>query len=206
MICTLHLRGVLWFWFADGVVSVTLRDLLTLYQMNLKGKRAVWISTFRRPSLLIKLFSFSWTSITINQLRRCLASGSFRIQGRLDSGLWGPSRADYGGLCASPRTFGDRVQLDRQVHIEDRRGRVVTMRKWSLYHLRSQWSDRWISYKLTRKISRHRKPTASGWSELPRTTSLTIAYANGKYLRNFWDKRLARFTYSVLQNTGTLWT
>ena len=148
---------------------------LTLYQMNLKARRAVWISTFRRPSLLIKLFSFSWTSITINQLRRCLASRSFRIQGRLDSGLWGPSRADYGGLCASPRTFGDRVQLDRQVHIEDRRGRVVTMRKWSLYHLRSQWSDRWISYKLTHKISRHRKPTASGWSELPRTTPLKIA-------------------------------
>ena len=185
-------RSVRRIWFVNGAIYETL---------STKAVRAVWIPSFRRHPIFSSYFREN-DFYPIHQFHRW----SCIIQGKLDSGLWGPSRADYGGLCASPRTFGDRVQLDRQVHIEDRRGRVVTMRKWSLYHLRSQWSDRWISYKLTHKNSRHRKPTASGWNELPRTTPLKIAYAHGKYLHNFWEKRHSRFTYSVLQITGTLWT
>ena len=107
-------------------------------------------------------------------------------------------------VCATLHT-GRRLQLDRQVHKDNGTGRGVTMRDWASVKLsQATCTQTWISDNLTRKISRHRK-RGSGiiWFRFPQNYH---AYAHGKYLHNLLDKRLAQLTYSILQNTGTLWT
>ena len=107
-------------------------------------------------------------------------------------------------VCATLHT-GRRLQLDRQVHKDNGTGRGVTMRDWASVKLsQATCTQTWISDNLTRKISRHRKRSSGRiWFRFPQNYH---AYAHGKYLHNLLDKRLAQLTYSILQNTGTLWT
>ena len=107
-------------------------------------------------------------------------------------------------VCATLHT-GRRLQLDRQVHKDNGTGRGVTMRDWASVKLsQATCTQTWISDNLTRKISRHRK-RGSGRIRF-RFPQNYHAYAHGKYLHNLLGKRLAKLTYSILQNTGTLWT
>ena len=86
-------RSVRRIWFVNGAIYETL---------STKAVRAVWIPSFRRHPIFSSYFREN-DFYPIHQFHRW----SCIIQEKLDSGLWGPSRADSGGSCALPCTLGD---------------------------------------------------------------------------------------------------